>query len=75
MRHITPRLLSDTNPIGGVPNWNSGAREQWLANVEGSAKRQRWIDSIKEISQITQSQTGMRLIADDYGMTKVAPVD
>ena len=74
MRHIAPSYVN-TKPAGGVPNWNDGIKEQWIANVEGSAKRQQWIDSMKEVSEITQSETGMRLIADDYGMTKVTPVN
>lgn len=71
MRHITPGYLNPRR-LPSMP-WNDGIREQWLANAEGSAKRQSWIGSMEEISRITQAQTGLRLVEDDYHMTTLAP--
>ena len=55
--------------------WNDGVREQWLSNLGGSPKRQSWIDRFKELSEIPQSQTGLRLVFNEYGMSTPVTVE
>ena len=71
MRSIVPHYLNP-EPQPEMP-WNDGTSEEWLANAGGSAKRQSWIASMEEISRITQTQTGLRLVYDEYKTSTLAP--
>ena len=54
--------------------WNDGVREQWLSTLGGNPKRESWIDRLKGLSEIPQSQTGLRLVFNEYGMSTPVPV-
>lgn len=73
MREIVPTYI-DSKPMPSMP-WNDGIREKWLENVEQSPKRQSWIESFHEVNETPQSQTGMRLVFDEYGASAVVPLD
>ena len=71
MRSIVPHYLNP-EPQPEMP-WNDGISEEWIANASGNAKRQSWIASMEEINRITQTQTGLRLVYDEYKTSTLAP--
>ena len=73
MRNIAPSYLKPGSSAS-MP-WNAGVREEWLSNPQGSAKRQSWLDNMKRLSEVPQSETGLRLVYDDYNMSTLAPVE
>ena len=61
------------NPSEGDP-WNPASmREEWLENRLGSARRQRWIDRLRELSEMPEGQNGIKAIAEN-GKMKLVPV-
>ena len=72
MRNIVPGYL--TPKLDPATPWNDGVREQWLSTLGGNPKRESWIDRLKELSEIPQSQTGLRLVFNEYGMSTPVPV-
>ena len=54
--------------------WNDCIRWEWLANHPSSAKRQTWIDRMRELSEIPENHTGLRLEFDEYGSSTLVDV-
>ena len=54
--------------------WNPKrhAPDEWLANKAGNPRRQRWIDSWRKFSEMTEGENGFKTVAID-GKLKVVP--
>ena len=60
------------NPTEGDP-WNpTSIREEWLANREGSLKRQAWIDRLREVAEMPEGRDGLKVVAEN-GKMKLVP--
>jgi len=60
------------NPRESDP-WNPPSmRKEWLANPQGSPRRQGWIDRLRELSEMPEGQNGMKVIAEN-GKMKLVP--
>ena len=72
MRNIAPLYLKPS-PSPSMP-WNDGIRDEWLSNPQASAKRQSWLDKLNKLASVPQSQTGLRLVRDEYGESTLEPL-
>ena len=53
------------NPRRSVP-------DEWLANLDGNLRRQRWIDGWRKFSEMNEGENGFKMVAID-GKLKVVP--
>ena len=55
--------------------WNKVQWEEWFSNPHGSPKRQKWLNAWRRLAETPQSETGLRLVYDEFGGATFEPVE